>query len=123
MSNTILIVDDSRVSRMILSKVFSSLMSNWTVIEADNGESAIQQAEKHQPSLIIMDLNMPILNGLDAARILKPKLPDSTFVILTADIQDSSKAKVNNLGVHFIEKTITESAIQQAIDFWSSEHA
>ncbi len=123
MSNTILIVDDSRVSRMILSKVFCSLVSNWTVIEADNGESAIQQAEKHQPSLIIMDLNMPILNGLDAARILKPKMPDSTFVILTADIQDSSKAKVNNLGVHFIEKPITESVIRQAIDFWSSEHA
>lgn len=122
MNHTLLIVDDSLVSRMIFSKVFNSLMSDWTVIEADNGESAIKQAEKYQPSLIIMDLNMPILNGLDTARILKPKMPESTFVILTADIQKSSKAKVNNLGVHFIEKPITEPVVQQAIDFWSSEH-
>lgn len=122
MSNTLLIVDDSRVSRMILSKVFSSLVSDWTVIEAENGEEAIQQAEKHQPSLIIMDLNMPVLNGLEAARILKPMMADTTFVILTADIQDSSKALVNNLDIHFIEKPITESAVQQALEFWSTEH-
>ena len=122
MNNTLLIVDDSRVSRMILSKVFSSLVSDWTVIEAENGEGAIQQAEKHQPSLIIMDLNMPLLNGLEAARILKPTLPDTTFVILTADIQDSSKARVHKLGIHFIEKPITESVVQQALEFWSTEH-
>lgn len=122
MNNTLLIVDDSRVSRMILSKVFSSLVSDWTVIEAENGEGAIQQAEKYQPSLIIMDLNMPLLNGLDAALILKPKMPDTTFVILTADIQESSKAKVNSLGIHFIEKPITESVVRQALEFWGAEH-
>ncbi len=122
MSKILLIVDDSRVSRMILSKVFSSLVCDWMVIEAENGEEAIKQAQKHQPSLIIMDINMPRLNGIDAARILKPDMADTTFVILTADIQESSKVKVSNLGIHFIEKPITEPAVQQALAFWSTEH-
>ena len=122
MGNILLIVDDSRVSRMILSKVFSSLVSDWTIIQAENGKEAITQAEKYCPTLIIMDLNMPLLDGLEAARILKPHMIDTTFVILTADIQDSSKTKVNDCGIHFIEKPITESAVQQALNFWSTEH-
>lgn len=123
MNNILLIVDDSRVSRMILSKVFQTLASGWTIIEAENGQEAITFAAKHQPSLVIMDLNMPILNGIEAALIMKPQMTNSTIVILTADIQASSKAKVNDLGIHFIEKPITEAVVQQALSFWRSEHA
>jgi CheY-like chemotaxis protein len=54
MSNVLLIVDDSRVSRMILSKVFQSLVSDWTIIEAQNGQEPITLASDHQPSFVIM---------------------------------------------------------------------
>ncbi|BBB28058.1 response regulator transcription factor [Neptunomonas japonica] len=122
MSNVLLIVDDSRVSRMILSKVFQSLVSDWIIIEAPNGQEAITLASEHQPSLVIMDLNMPVLNGLEAALIMKPQMATSTIIILTADIQASNKAKVNDLGVHFVEKPITEAVVQQALSFWRAEH-
>jgi CheY-like chemotaxis protein len=123
MSNVLLIVDDSRVSRMILSKVFQSLVSDWTIIEAQNGQEAITLASEHQPSLVIMDLNMPVLNGLEAALIMKPQMTTSTIIILTADIQASNKARINDLGIHFIEKPITEAVVQQALSCWRAEHA
>ncbi|PLX86982.1 MAG: diguanylate cyclase, partial [Desulfuromonas sp.] len=66
----ILIVDDEFFFRTILNE---GLKDRYDVIEACNGEEGVAKALEHQPDLIIMDVEMPVMNGLDACRAIKEK--------------------------------------------------
>jgi len=66
---TILIVDDIQVNRLIAKKFIHRIQCD--VIEAENGKHAISMAEEYLPDIILMDLHMPIMNGMDAARHIK----------------------------------------------------
>ena len=66
-SKTILVVDDSRVSRMMTSKFIQSHNASWEVVEAGTGEEAIEKVNAVSPALVIMDINMPGIGGTEAA--------------------------------------------------------
>jgi NarL family two-component system response regulator LiaR len=79
----ILIVDDSPVIRKSLRTLFSA-QPDWTICgEAENGADAIDKAQTLHPDLIIIDLVMPILNGIDATRLLKRLLPTTPVLMFT----------------------------------------
>jgi two-component system, chemotaxis family, chemotaxis protein CheY len=78
---TVLVVDDSVFLRKAIEKAFLS-DGFKTCVEAENGGEAIEVAKKCQPDLIILDLSMPVMNGLQAAPILRsmfPKIPIFLF--------------------------------------------
>jgi len=58
-----LIADDSKIIRMLLSKIMSNL--DWDVVEAEDGEEALEMFQLQNPDLIIMDWTMPIMEGID----------------------------------------------------------
>ncbi|HPP48297.1 MAG TPA: response regulator, partial [Accumulibacter sp.] len=62
-----LIVDDSRMSRMMIAKYVSQLRPAWSLLEASSGEEALAMIAVSCPDLISMDVNMPGMNGLQAA--------------------------------------------------------
>ena len=64
-NKTILIAEDHEDSRIVLCLFLKSL--NYQVIEAKNGKEAVRLAEEKHPDLIVMDLNMPIIDGIEAA--------------------------------------------------------
>lgn len=66
---TVLAADDHPVNRTLLSKMLSR--PGWQVIIASDGREALDLAEKHSPDVILLDLEMPVLDGLDAARALR----------------------------------------------------
>jgi CheY-like chemotaxis protein len=77
LGKTVLVVDDSEVLRKAIEKAFLS-DGFKTCVEAENGQEAIEVAKECQPDLIILDLSMPVMNGLQAAPILRgmfPKVP------------------------------------------------
>jgi CheY-like chemotaxis protein len=117
-----LIVDDSRVSRMMLSSLLLAEDPSWQVFEASNGAEAVSLAEQHQPTLISLDINMPVMDGFEAAALLRPMLPATTLVFLSANIQASSRAQAEALGVHFLAKPISAVVARQALALWGSEH-
>jgi two-component system chemotaxis response regulator CheY len=79
----ILIVDDSFILRRTLRMLLEE-RSDWTVCgEAENGCEGIDKAKDLQPDLIVMDLAMPLLNGIDASRMLKRLLPATPIVMFT----------------------------------------
>jgi two-component system nitrate/nitrite response regulator NarL len=51
--------------------------------EAENGREAIEKAEELQPGLIVMDLSMPVMNGMDAARIVRQMMPTMPLIIFS----------------------------------------
>jgi len=70
MSKKILLVDDSATSRLASRMMFAE-QKNYEVISACDGREAVEAAHKERPDLILMDIEMPRMSGLEACRILK----------------------------------------------------
>jgi len=115
LAKRLLIVDDSRVSRMIIKSKVASLGVDWELQEAVSGDAALEQAQHWQPDFVTMDVNMPGLNGFDAAERLRALLPQVCVVLLTANVQESSRERADLLGIHFVPKPVTETAIEQVV--------
>jgi two-component system nitrate/nitrite response regulator NarL len=84
MKNTkILIADDHEVVRDGLKNIILSLGNISVIGEAANGEEAIKLYAELKPDMVIMDISMPVMNGIDATRIIKEKYPEARILILT----------------------------------------
>lgn len=79
----ILIVDDCKEIRQLVKTTLE--MSDYRVFEASNGSKALEIAKKNKPDVIIMDLMMPMMDGIEATRILTndPETKDCHIIILT----------------------------------------
>lgn len=120
MGNRLLVVDDSRVSRMIIKGKVASMCPDWEVFEATSGDEALALAPQLQPDFVTMDVNMPGISGFEAAEKLLGLLPQARIAMLTANIQESSRDRAVALGVKFVQKPVTEAAIQQAVEYFSA---
>ena len=79
----VVLADDSRVVRHALRKMFEE--SGWVVCaEAVNGEEAIAKVDALKPDVVILDLSMPVMNGLTAGCILKKSSPDAHLILFTS---------------------------------------
>ena len=112
---SILIVDDSRVSRMMSRQFILSVHPDWHIDEAASGEEALVKLDSMTPDLILLDINMPGMGGLAAVEKLREKCPAVHISLLTANVQDATRNKAKALGVGFAEKPITEACINQII--------
>jgi CheY-like chemotaxis protein len=114
----LLIVDDSSVSRMMIRGRVAGIQPDWDLIEAANGDEAIAMVESQQPDYITMDVNMPGMNGFEAVEKIRQINQNVKIVILTANIQVSSRERAAKLAVHFVQKPATLAAVQLAIDYF-----
>lgn len=117
-----LVVDDSRVSRMMVAAFLREQHPKLIIHEAADGAQAVACAETIRPDLITLDVNMPVMDGFEAAERIRALLPKTTIVLLTANVQAASKARAEALAVHFLAKPITESVVRQALALWAADH-
>ncbi|MCA9946217.1 MAG: response regulator transcription factor [Anaerolineales bacterium] len=87
---SILIADDHTLFRDGLKALFSSVADTAVIGEATSGAEAIQQAEKYQPDVILMDIQMPDLNGIEATRQIVQTSPHIGIIIVTMFEDDES---------------------------------
>lgn len=118
MDKTVLVVDDSKVSRLMLINFLKQLDPEWRVLQAEDGKQAAGLALAHRPSFVIMDVNMPIMSGIEAASIIAPELSATTIVLLSATEQDPEEEGIASLGVQFLQKPISETLVRTAIGYW-----
>ena len=118
----VLVVDDSRVSRMMLAALLREQRPGLEIHEAADGAEAVARAAELKPDLITLDINMPVMDGFEAAERIRALLPAATLCLLTANVQASSKARAETLGVHFLAKPISEAVVRQAVEAWEREH-
>lgn len=83
-----MIVDDQTLMREGLKTIIELEEDMEVVATAENGEEAIRKAEQTQPDLILMDIQMPIMNGIDSLKEIKSKLNDVKILILTTFAND-----------------------------------
>ncbi|MBE0411396.1 MAG: response regulator transcription factor [Anaerolineales bacterium] len=86
----ILIADDHLLLRDGLKALLGSTSDTKVIAEASTGEEAIQLAISHQPTVILMDIQMPGINGIEATRRITKELPDTNILILTMFDDDHS---------------------------------
>jgi CheY-like chemotaxis protein len=83
MPKTVLVADDSEMIRKLLCRVFESEEHYSLCAQATNGEEAIALAVIHKPDLIILDVSMPVMDGLRAAKKLKQIMPHVPILLFT----------------------------------------
>jgi two-component system, NarL family, response regulator NreC len=83
MSTRILIVDDHSITREGLKVLLNKIPNFEVIAEAENGRAAVSLARKHKPDVIVMDINMPELNGVDASRQILAELPQTKIIALS----------------------------------------
>lgn len=82
-TDVILIVEDHNALRASLRDLLSSYFPNSFIVEAKNGEEAISLAFTHHPDVVLMDISMPGITGIESTRRIKNELPMTRVVILT----------------------------------------
>ncbi|MEJ7804505.1 MAG: response regulator [Telluria sp.] len=120
-TTTVLVVDDSRVSRMMARQFILSARPAWTVEEAATGEEALLRATGLCPALILIDVNMPGMGGMAAAEQLRTLCPQAHISLVTANVQNATRNRAAELGIGFMEKPITEERIHALIGAISTD--
>ena len=108
---SILIIEDSVYQRGLLKHVLEK--ENFIVFEAANGLEGLNKFKTHSPDLILLDLNMPEVNGWE----LLDKLTDKAkIIVFSADIQESSRKKCAEKGVRaFLNKPLNTGELLSTI--------
>jgi two-component system, response regulator PdtaR len=110
-----LVAEDATIVRLDLSRMLVDRAGFAEVIEARDGEEAVALARQHQPDLAILDVNMPKLDGIEAARIILAERP-LPIVMLTAYADEASVARAVDAGVFaYVVKPFREQDLIPAI--------
>lgn len=114
---TILLVEDEYLERMAIRKLLEIHRPQYQVVgEAENGRDAIRLAEELQPSIILMDIKMPILSGIDVAKELQGKV-DAKIIFLTAHNEFEYAREGIRLQVSdYLLKPIRQKKLLQVLD-------
>lgn len=112
----VMIVDDHPQVRYGLS-VFLELWDDLQLVgEADNGEKALALAAQLRPNIILMDLSMPVMDGVTATRLIKEKFPDIQIVVLTSSIDLDIIQQALDAGANsYMLKNVTIDTMAQTI--------
>jgi DNA-binding NarL/FixJ family response regulator len=117
---TVLLAEDHMVVREGLRKLLEAEGDIAVVGEASTGREAVKMARKLRPAVVVMDIAMPLLNGLEATRQIREAVPETKVLILSAHSDDAYVEMVTKLGAagylikqtsaHFLSEAIREVA-------------
>lgn len=99
MPKTVLIVDDNAFIRQALHEFFESEGDFQVCGEAENGRDAIEAAKYLHPDLVVLDFSMPVMNGLDAAKILKDLIPTLPLILYSAVVDKAVELVARSMGI------------------------
>ncbi|HZI62790.1 MAG TPA: response regulator [Pyrinomonadaceae bacterium] len=113
---TVLLVEDTEDNRFMMRRLLE--MAGYRVVEATNGEEAVRLAESEQPDLILMDLSLPVIDGLAATRAIRKLNGLSKTPIIAVSAHDTSDFQSDALAAgcdSYITKPIDFSQLEQLI--------
>lgn len=115
--NTIIIVDDHTLFRDGLKFVIEKLPSYKVIAEADNGKQFLELLDKEIPDLVLMDIFMPVMNGIEAAEKAIEKYPDLKIITISMYGDQEYYFKMINAGVKgFILKQSGKNELENAMN-------
>jgi len=111
---SIMIVDDSNYTRRTHRRILES--EGYTVLEAASGMAAIESYFVHQPDLVLLDLTMEDMSGLEVLRQLRGLQAGARVIVVSADVQRSTSQIVADSGaMRFLGKPVTAEGLLDAV--------
>jgi CheY-like chemotaxis protein len=118
MTRTILIVDDDESIRRLIATTLEDV-SGYRMSEAGDGEEAMRRALEVRPSIVFLDIDMPLLNGIEACRRMRsePSTADATIVMLTGDSEQAAELEARRAGADlFLTKPFSPLHLLRLVD-------
>lgn len=113
---TVLLVEDTEDNRFMMRRLLE--MSGYRVVEATNGDEAVKLAESELPGLILMDLSLPVIDGLAATRLIRklPQLAKTPIIAVSAHDTSDFLTEALQAGCNsYITKPIDFNELEQLI--------
>jgi DNA-binding NarL/FixJ family response regulator len=90
--------------------------------EASDGEQAISLVEKTRPDVVLMDARMPIIDGLEATRLIKKRWPEVKVIVLTVYTTYRGAARAAGADAFVVKGAPPEELLEAILDLWEGEH-
>jgi CheY-like chemotaxis protein len=107
----VLVVDDSKLARMVMASAFRRLRPEWELIEAASAEDALQTLSTQPVDIALIDFNMPGIDGLELVARIRQSQPAMPMALVSANLQDEIIARTRELNAAFVAKPLTDEAL------------
>ena len=107
----VLVVDDSKLARMVIVSAFRRVRPDWGLTEASNADDALQAVSSGAVEIALVDFNMPGTDGLEVVSRIRAIQPNMPVAIVSANIQTRIIARTRELKAAFIAKSLTDEAL------------
>lgn len=114
---TVVVVDDSADYRLMVRALLGSAPETMTVVgEAADGDQGLTVIRRRRPDIVITDLVMPRLNGVELTRHLRRELPQTTIILMSSYTEDAYRLMASDSGADaFVSKRVIASSLLPAI--------
>ena len=114
----VMIVDDEQTARLGLERIISETMPELIVTtKAENGMDALEKIEKRQPDIVISDISMPVMDGIELSRQVRKQYPQIVMIMLTAyDNFSYVQQCLTNQVFDYVLKPIEEDAFLKVME-------
>jgi two-component system nitrate/nitrite response regulator NarL len=118
----VLLADDHDSFRRIFSAFLKAQQGIEIVGEAANGQEVVEKAKHLHPDLILMDVHMPLQNGIEATKMIKNHLPSTKVFILSMDISEFCQKNAHECADGFIAKSSIKNALLSVLAYEQQLH-
>jgi DNA-binding NarL/FixJ family response regulator len=115
---SVLIADDQRLFAEALEAILSTDGRIEVVARAANGRAAVELAREHRPQVVLMDIAMPVMDGIEATGTIRGELPDTSVIVLTGSeaAQDVSRARAAGASAYVTKDQIAGDLVRAILD-------
>jgi len=115
---SVLIVDDQRLFAEALEAILSTDERIVVVGRAGDGRAAVELAREHRPEVVLMDIAMPLMDGIEATGAIKGELPDTSVIVVTGSeaAQDVSRARAAGAAGYVTKDQIAGDLVRAILD-------
>ena len=106
-----LIVDDSKLARMVLTSAFRRVRPDWELVEAQNADDALAELSRGAIDIALIDFNMPGTDGLSLVARIRETHATMPVAVVSANVQNEVMARARELNAAFVAKPLTDEAL------------
>jgi CheY-like chemotaxis protein len=111
MPHKALIVDDSKLARIVMASAFRRIRPDWVLVEASSAEEALAAISAGSVDVALVDFNMPVTDGLELVAKIRHTHPTMPVALVSANLQDEIIARTRELNASFVAKPLTDEAL------------